>query len=101
MASLRFHRLAAKELRKAERWYARRSLRAVEGFTDQVALASDRICDHPGIGSPYDVIFREVKLGRFSYKFVYELITANEILILAVAHTRRRPGYWRRRRTNP
>ena len=39
---------------------------------------------------------REAPVNPFDYRLVYEL-RPNEILILAVAHNRRLPNYWRGR----
>jgi toxin ParE1/3/4 len=33
---------------------------------------------------------------RFPYRVAY-LVTSQELRVLAVAHTRRRPGYWQSR----
>ncbi|MBI3461482.1 MAG: type II toxin-antitoxin system RelE/ParE family toxin [Planctomycetes bacterium] len=35
-------------------------------------------------------------LPRFPYRIIYE-VRSDEIVILAIAHNRRRPGYWSRR----
>ena len=40
--------------------------------------------------------FRQVTVPRFPYRVVF-LETEPEILVVAVAHERRRPGYWRAR----
>jgi plasmid stabilization system protein ParE len=39
---------------------------------------------------------REAPVNPFDYRLVYE-VRANEILVLAVAHNRRLPNYWRGR----
>jgi len=53
---------------------------------------------HPEIGTPVgdDPLTRRVLVHRFPYQVVYRL-TASEILIVAVAHLKRRPGYWKDR----
>jgi hypothetical protein len=35
-------------------------------------------------------------LGRFSFTLPYQIV-GDEIVVLALAHTSRRPGYWSRR----
>lgn len=37
---------------------------------------------------------RRLLVGRFPYQVVYRL-RATEIVIVAVAHLKRRPGYWK------
>jgi hypothetical protein len=49
------------------------------------------------IGRPIDPIHRQLPLQRFSYYLAYR-VSAGTTLIVAVAHNRRRPGYWRTRR---
>jgi hypothetical protein len=39
---------------------------------------------------------RRFVLEGFPYAVIYE-VRAEEVVVLAVAHTRRRPGYWKRR----
>jgi hypothetical protein len=41
-----------------------------------------------------------VRLRRFPYILYYHVVDDSLALVLAVAHARRRPGYWRRRLTN-
>jgi len=40
---------------------------------------------------------RSAKLRRFPYRVVY-VIVGDDIDVLAVAHAKRRPAYWRARR---
>lgn len=50
----------------------------------------------PGMGATYEFGTRRIVLPRFPYSVVYE-VHADHIVIVAVAHQRRRPGYWRDR----
>jgi plasmid stabilization system protein ParE len=50
----------------------------------------------PRIGVPTQRRFRKMFLHRFPLSIVY-VERGEEIVIVAVAHQRRRPGYWRRR----
>ena len=40
---------------------------------------------------------RRFVLERFPYTVIFEVL-ADRVLVLAVAHARRRPNYWKRRR---
>lgn len=62
-------------------------------FVAEVERATARIATFPEHGSPYLAGTRRVLLRRFPFSVVYS--SENEgILIVAVAHQRRRPGYW-------
>jgi plasmid stabilization system protein ParE len=95
---VRFDDEADAEYRLAGRWYeARREHLGIE-FFDAVDAAIDRIVAAPQAGSPVrglppDLTVRRRAVMRFPYHVVYmELET--HIRILAIAHDRRRPGYW-------
>jgi toxin ParE1/3/4 len=47
----------------------------------------------------FDGEFRKVKLGKFRYSLVFRL-RGEEIQILAIMHTSRKPGYWKKRAQN-
>jgi plasmid stabilization system protein ParE len=40
---------------------------------------------------------RQGSLRRFPYKVIFEVKSEEKLLVLAVAHTSRRPGYWQDR----
>ena len=44
----------------------------------------------------YDPDSRSAKVVRFPYRVVYVVVASN-IDVVAVAHAKRRPGYWRDR----
>ena|SRR5215204_5624455 len=39
---------------------------------------------------------RRIQLDRFPYRLIYQVLN-NEILVIAIAHTKRRATYWRSR----
>ena len=70
-------------------------------FFDEVDATIRRILEFPRLGAavpgvPPDLSVRRLAVRRFLYHVVY-LETAEELRILAVAHDRRRPGYWQTR----
>jgi len=54
------------------------------------------LAEQPRIGASWHGAFRRLPMRRFPYSLVYMIGTA-DIRILAVAHQRRKPGFWRQR----
>ena len=92
---------AETEYRQAGGWYeSRREGLGVE-FFDEVDAAIRQVLEFPRIGAPVprlpsELPVRRVAVRRFPYHVIYMEI-AEALRILAVAHDRRRPGYWRER----
>lgn len=59
--------------------------------------ASLRAVEAPAVGAPYVAGTRRLLARRFPYAVVYRVRGEQVVEIVAVAHYRRRPGYWRRR----
>ncbi len=97
MGQVVYHRLAARELREAIKWYAARSDDARARFRQAVRDAVSRILANPQIHAIIADPCRWVRVRRFPYTLIYETRDDGQILIVAVAHGSRRPGYWRRR----
>jgi plasmid stabilization system protein ParE len=94
--AVEFHPLAADEAQAAERWYRERNETASGRFQRELDRAIDRISERPETGSPYLSNTRRVLLRRFPFFIVYR-VRGGVLEIVAVAHGRRRPGYWRTR----
>ncbi len=65
-------------------------------FLDDIQACVDRISERPHMGRRVGEHFRVVLARRFPFSVIYALEEAS-IVIVAVAHQRRRPGYWRER----
>ena len=76
-------------------WYAVKSVRAAARFAGAVEAALIRIVSNPTQFARLDEMHRECPVKNFPYRIVYR-ITDNRILVVAIAHAKRRPGYWRR-----
>jgi plasmid stabilization system protein ParE len=96
---VRFHRLAAREYEEARAWYERRRTGLGVDFGDETDRAIARIAKNPSRWPVCFERFRRVRLRRFPYSLYYHILDPSRVLVLAVAHGRRRPGYWRRRLT--
>jgi hypothetical protein len=99
---VRFHRLAIREYEERRDWYERRREGLGDAFRDEVDRAVARIAKSPNRWPVVFVKFRKVRLRRFPYLLYYHVADTSLALalVLAVAHARRRPGYWKRRLTN-
>jgi toxin ParE1/3/4 len=91
-----FHPLTADEAEAAERWYRERNEVASVRFQRELDRSVDLISERPKTGSPYLGDTRRVLLRRFPFFVVYR-VRGDSVQIVAVAHARRRPGYWRAR----
>ncbi len=85
-----------REVTAAERWYRESHETASARFRRELDRAVDLICERPEAGSPYLTSTRRILLRRFPFFVVYR-VRGENVQIVAVAHGRRRPGYWRAR----
>lgn len=77
-------------------WYAERSPMAADAFQAELERAGEAICRSPLIWGNYLFGTRRYLLKRFPYLVVYRVVDLR-IEIIAVAHGRRRPGFWTHR----
>jgi plasmid stabilization system protein ParE len=87
---------AIAEAEAAAGWYAERSATAAAGFAEEIDAALSAITRLPAAWPPFAHGTRRYLLRRFPYSVVYR-VERDRILIVAVAHGHRRPGYWRSR----
>ena len=95
--SLRLHEDAELELNDATDYYDRESDGLGDAFIDEVEAGFDRIRAYPKASAEVALGVRKLVLARFPYSLVYE-VRDDDIRILAVAHQRKRPYYWRGRK---
>jgi toxin ParE1/3/4 len=92
---------ADKEMNAAAAWYDSRSPGLGEEFLEEVHRAYETFRSHSLGGTPLETYtgthsIRRVLLQRFPYAIIAR-IRETETLVVAVAHTRRRPLYWAKR----
>jgi plasmid stabilization system protein ParE len=92
-----FHPDAAAELEEASLFYESRMPGLGRSFAAEVQRTIYLIREFPDAGSPVGRERRRVVVARFPYSIVYQL-GAESFVIVAVAHQRRRPNYWRQRK---
>lgn len=98
--SFAFHPEARLEFREAVKFYESERRGVGLELSKAVRSAIDYVLEHPLSGSPAEAGTRRKVLAHFPYTLIY-LFEDAEVTIIAVAHQRRRPGYWRERLTSP
>ena len=93
---IELHPEAIAEARDAHEWYAERSAVAADAFMAELDAAINGICQWPDRWAVYLHGTRRYLLKRFPYLVIYRA-TADKLQVIAVAHGRRKPGYWRHR----
>lgn len=96
-----FHPQARAEFLSAIDWYDNRAEGIGSRFETAVLSAIDTVLMWPDsgpvlpgwLGSP---AVRTTGVTGFPYRVVY-YVEGNDLTVVAVAHERRRPGYWRNR----
>ena len=88
-----FHPAAAAEVERAQAWDEERSVFAAAGFLQELTRAVQRIRSAPERYPAEAHGTRRILLDPYPFSVVY-LIRGDELVIIAVAHHKRRPGYW-------
>lgn len=89
---------AVREFTDALLWYAEKSHIAATRFDEEFEQALAAIADHPTHYPKFDDQHRMYLMQRFPYQVFYR-VNPDRILVVAVAHTSREPGYWRHNRS--
>ncbi|MGC8591235.1 type II toxin-antitoxin system RelE/ParE family toxin [Acidithiobacillus sp.] len=66
-------------------------------FVAEFERTANLVLDNPLLGAVFRSTRRRYIFRQFPYSIIYQ-VTAEELRILAVAHHRRRPGYWAQRK---
>jgi toxin ParE1/3/4 len=91
-----FHQEATAEYDAAFDWYLQRSLDAALRFDAEVDRALAQIVAAPRRWAAGSHSTRRFLLRQFPFTLIYRQ-RGSAIQIVAVAHTSRKPGYWKQR----
>ncbi|MEZ0266446.1 MAG: type II toxin-antitoxin system RelE/ParE family toxin [Phycisphaerae bacterium] len=95
----RIHREAKAELKEATAWYSEQLVGLGDELLVEVEQAFRRVRESPytcAMTREQDPSLRASPVRRFPYRVVFR-IRSDESLVVAVAHSRRRPDYWKDR----
>jgi plasmid stabilization system protein ParE len=93
-----FHRDAAAEAEAAAGWYEERGKGLGADFVGELERVSALVVESPRMWprSTADARARFAPFARFPYALVFVVLAGDEVVVIAVAHGRRRPSYWLR-----
>ncbi len=90
------HPEAIVEGREARTWYRERSQDVEEHFRAALRRAIREIREAPERWPPDDEGLRSCRVAGFPYRLIY-WTKGDYGLVVAIAHSKRRPGYWKAR----
>ena len=91
--SVSFHPAARQDADEAAACYAERSVRAAVRFLDELERVIELIANSPNRFQVFDADLRRAVFHRFPFYIVFRADDL-KVVILAVAHGRRRPRFW-------
>ncbi len=92
----RFHPEAKEDFRASIRWYRAQSTDASVEFRKTVSGAIREVAQSPQLWPKYLHGTRRFVIRRFPFSVIY-LDDPDIVTIIAVAHGKRKPGYWKHR----
>jgi len=93
---LEFFEDAASEMEEDRAWYRERSESAEAGFLRDLDHAIQQVSDAPAQWPRYLARTQRYVFPTYPYSLVY-FVADDVIRVVAVAHDKKRPGYWRER----
>jgi plasmid stabilization system protein ParE len=96
---VRLRRIAKRDLHEAVAWYRERDPALADRFLEEVFATLGLLEHFPNIGGPvfgfHDPATRQLPVNTFPYQVIFKRLE-RRTAILAIAHERKKPGYWRR-----
>jgi len=96
MTELRVLPEAEEELRAVTLHYEAQRVGLGRALLTEVRRSYKRIAEFPLAGRKERSGIRVLSIARFPYRIYYRAADA-EIVVIAIGHRRRRPGFWRER----
>jgi plasmid stabilization system protein ParE len=99
---IELHPEARSELRAASLWYEERQERLGDQFLDAVSATLEKIAKAPELYPRWTgteraaILIRKALVERFPYNVGFDQLESG-VLVLTIAHQKRRPLYWLKR----
>ena len=91
--TVEYHSSARADFDESFDWYAQRSVGAAIGFVAAVDEAIDKIAADAGRFPSTHGGCQYCSLNRYPFRLVFR-DEPERLIVVAVAHAKRRPGYW-------
>jgi plasmid stabilization system protein ParE len=98
MRKVTFHEEADSEIYEAAIYYEEKAADLGLLFLDEIEKAIIRILANPMAYPSVGDEVRQAIVSRFPYSILYVIESDEHLRVIAVAHQKRRPGYWNVRR---
>ena len=95
--TLFFHPEAEHELHQSIEYYESKAAGLGEELLDEVESTLGLIKTYPNLGFPLTDSERRMLVQRFPYGLIYS-VQEDRIVVYALMHLHRRPGYWKSRK---
>jgi len=92
-----FHPEALQEYSEAAQYYSGISSTLASAFITQIENGINQILLYPQAWQPIETDVRRCLIKRFPFGIYYTVENGNSIIIQAVMHLSRKPGYWKSR----
>ena len=88
-----YHPGARLDLEQTAVWYEEQEAGVGERFQNAVASTEQKVRRNPKLGTPHRRNTRKWRVRRFPHNLVYRE-EAYRIVVIAIAHAKRREDYW-------
>ena len=94
---IRLSKSAREELVEAIQYHEREREGIGQALAEDIDRAVRLIAERPMVGSDIGKGERKYTIDRFRYNVIYR-VEEKTVFVLAIAHHRRKPNYWRKRK---
>lgn len=84
------------DLNKAIDWYEAISPKNAIGFVEDVEQTIDSLSKNPLLFQKVNGRIRKANLKIYPYKIIFQIVK-KELLVIAIAHHKQHPKFWRKR----
>ncbi len=96
MLEIEYHPEARLEVIEADQWYSEIDEQVGEQFKIELARSEGQVKRNPETWGRYLHGTQAFRFRRFPFVLAY-IQRGDQLFVVALAHTRRKPGYWKNR----